>query len=108
MNRSIFPQCIIRRRLLQGAAILLLTTLNVTWTPGAGAQPAGETPAAAITRDQADAIVQELKEIRKLLESIDKKGLAQAPRRPPVPQTAKVSIKNSQSLGSVDAPVTVV
>jgi protein-disulfide isomerase len=108
MNRSIRPQCIIRGRLLQGAAILLLATLNVAWTPAAGAQPAGETPAAAITRDQADAIVQELREIRKLLESIDRKNVAQAPQRPAVPPTARVSIKDSESLGSPDAPVTVV
>jgi protein-disulfide isomerase len=108
MTRSNFPPGNIRRRLLQGAAILLLTTLNAAWAAGAGAQPAGEDQAAAITRDQADAIVQELREIRKLLESIDKKNVAQAPRRPAVPPTARVSIKDSASLGADDAPVTVV
>ncbi len=57
---------------------------------------------------QANAILEELKGIRQLLESIDKKGIAQVPTRPPVPPTAKVSIKGSESLGSADAPVTVV
>jgi protein-disulfide isomerase len=96
------------RRLSIGAATLFLTLTGVAWVPHAGAQPAvGEQPA-AIAGDQADAILQELKGIRQLLESIDKKSTAQAPQRPPVPQTAKVSIKGSASLGSADAPVTVV
>jgi protein-disulfide isomerase len=109
MIRSIAIFFHVRRRLAGGAAILLLTTLSPVWVPAVGAQPegAGDEPA-TITRDQADALLQELKEIRKLLESIDKKALAQAPRRPPVPTTAKVSIKDSESLGSADAPVTVV
>jgi hypothetical protein len=71
--------------------------------PGAQAQQGAGEPSAAITGEQANTIIQELKEIRKLLESIDKKGVAQqAPRRPPVPQTAKVSIKDAATLGSAD------
>jgi len=107
MTRSNIQEANIRRRLVQGAALLLLTTLNGAWTPGAGAQPPGEEKA-AMTRDQADAIVKELREIRKLLERIDKNNVAQAPRRPAVPPTARVSIKGSESLGLDDAPVTVV
>jgi protein-disulfide isomerase len=98
----------IRRRLVHGTALLFLTTLSAAWMPGASAQPAaGESPA-AMTREQGDAVLQELKEIRKLLESLDKKGIAQVPQRPPVPQTAKVSIKDSETLGSAKAAVTVV
>jgi protein-disulfide isomerase len=97
-----------RHRLAIGAAALFLTALSATWGPVAYAQQGAGDPSAAITRGQADAIVQELKEIRKLLESIDKKGLAQAPQRPKVPPTAKVSVKDSPVLGSADAPVTVV
>jgi len=109
MIRSIAIFFHIRRRLAHGTGILLLTTLNAAWMPGASAQQAGAgNEPSTITRDQADAVLQELKEIRKLLESIDKKAVAQAPRRPPVPPTAKVSIKDSESLGSADAPVTVV
>lgn len=96
------------RRPSLGVAALFLTLTSVAWVPHAVAQPvAGDQPA-AITNDQADAILRELKGIRQLLESIDKKGVAQAPARPPVPQTAKVSIKGGASLGSADAPVTVV
>lgn len=109
MIRSITIFFHIRRRLAHGTAMFLLTVLNAAWMPGASAQQAGAgNEPATITRDQADAVLQELKEIRKLLESIDKKSIAQAPQRPPVPQTAKVSIKDSESLGSADAPVTVV
>jgi protein-disulfide isomerase len=109
MTRTTTTLCNTRRRPSVGPAALFLAALNVLSIPGAGAQPAaaGDQPA-AITRDQADAIVLELKEIRKLLENIDKAGVAQAPQRPAVPPTAKVSIKGSESLGSADAPVTVV
>ena len=97
-----------RHGLAMGVAALFLTVLNAGWSPAAHAEQGAEAPSAAITPDQADAIVQELKEIRKLLESIDKKSVAQAPKRPPVPPTAKVSVKDSPVLGSADAPVTVV
>jgi protein-disulfide isomerase len=97
----------IRHGLAIGAAALFLTALSAAWVPDTRAQQGGD-PSAAITRGQADAIVQELQEIRKLLESIDKKSLAQAPQRPKVPPTAKVSVKDSPVLGSADAPVTVV
>ncbi len=96
------------QRMFLGTGILILTLLNAAWASDAHVQQGAEDPSAAITHDQANAIVQELKEIRKLLESIDKKGVAQAPKKPSVPPTAKVSIKDSKSLGSTDAPVTVV
>ena len=90
------------------ALALLLTFLNAAWVPAVHAQQGTEATSTAITGSQSDAILQELKAIRKLLESIDKKGVAQAPRRPSVPPTARVSVKDSPVLGSADAAVTVV
>jgi len=89
-------------------AVLSLALTVAAWVPPAAAQPAPVDQPAAITKNQGDAILEELRGIRKLLEGIDKKGVAQAPVRSPVPTTAKVSIKGSESLGSPDAPVTVV
>jgi protein-disulfide isomerase len=97
-----------KSRLALSAAALVATLLGAVWGPGTQAQQGTGEQSTAITGEQANIIIQELKEIRKLLESIDKKGVAQAPKRPPVPQTAKVSIKDSESLGAADAPVTVV
>jgi protein-disulfide isomerase len=60
----------------------------------------------AITRDTANAILEELKEIRQVLEKIEQQGrTAQAPSKP---ATASFSIKGKHTLGAEDAPVTVV
>jgi protein-disulfide isomerase len=74
------------------------------------AEPAGgTTPQAGISRDQADAMLLELREIRKLLENIEKKGLAQAAAQPRKPRTATVTIDPDRpAMGSAGAPVTVV
>lgn len=61
-----------------------------------------------LTQTQADAIVQELREIRRLLENMEKTGLAQAAPKPKTPTTARVSIQDGATLGRTDAPVTVV
>lgn len=106
MFSAILPRQGIRQRLVTGLMLLLSAAISMS---SAHAQQNAEEGSTPISSNQADAILQELKEIRKLLESIDKKGaVAQAPKRAPVPQTAKVSIEGSASLGSVDAPVTVV
>jgi protein-disulfide isomerase len=69
----------------------------------------GTTPQTGISRDQADAMLLELREIRKLLENIDKKGLAQAAPQRREPRTATVTIDPDRpAMGSADAPVTVV
>ncbi len=62
---------------------------------------------AAITQDTANAILQELKEIRQVLEKIEKQG-GRAARGPSKPTTATFSIKGKHTLGAVDAPVTIV
>ena len=58
--------------------------------------------AEGLTKEQGDAILQELRSIRELLQKQQK---AAKPRKP---TSARVSIGNSQSLGQVDAPVTMV
>ena len=59
-----------------------------------------------ITSQQADAILQELRNIRALLE---RQQAAPAPAPQPVPQgPVKVSLKGAPSLGKADAPVTMV
>jgi protein-disulfide isomerase len=59
-----------------------------------------------ITRQQADDILIELKAIRQLLE---RQTRPSAPPQPqPVPQTGKLRLEGGFSLGSSDAPVTVV
>ena len=69
------------------------------------AAPAG---AESITKEQGDAILKELKQIRKELEEI-KKGSLRGPRRGPArPTTAKVETKDSPALGDPDAPITLV
>jgi protein-disulfide isomerase len=85
---------------------LLLTVLfccssivNAAESPAAGKAP--------IDQDTADAILKELKEIRRVLEKIEKQG-GRAAQRPSRPTTAKVSTRGKQNMGSKDAPVTVV
>jgi protein-disulfide isomerase len=55
-----------------------------------------------------DAILEELKAIRLLLEKIEQQGLARAPQRPAKPTTATVSVRDKPAMGSERAPVTVV
>jgi len=67
-----------------------------------------DTAPAAITQNQADAILQELKEIRKVLEKIEKKSPAQAAQRQR-PTSATVNLeKDRPAMGADDAPLTVV
>jgi protein-disulfide isomerase len=68
-----------------------------------------DTSTPAINQDATQAILQELREIRRVLEKIERQGLTQAARRPETPKTASVSIgKEPTQLGAADAPVTVV
>lgn len=63
----------------------------------------------AIDQNTSQAILQELKEIRRVLEKIERQGEARTAPRPHVPKTASVKIdKDSIVLGAADAPVTVV
>jgi protein-disulfide isomerase len=88
---------------------LIVSTLFCCFASNAYAetQPA-DTASAPITQNQADAILQELKEIRKVLEKIEKKSPAQAAKRKR-PTSATVNLeKDRPAMGADDAPLTVV
>jgi protein-disulfide isomerase len=64
---------------------------------------------AAIDQNTTQAILQELQEIRRVLEKIERQGEAQTAPRPHVPKTASVKIdKDPIVLGAAAAPVTMV
>jgi protein-disulfide isomerase len=81
---------------------------------GAGLLPAVCTaeptpPGAAIDQNAAQAILQELKEIRRVLEKIEREGQMKPAPLPERPTTASVKVgKDAIVLGAADAPVTVV
>lgn len=87
-------------------ATLILLAVGFT-APAAAQQTAGDQPA-AITNSQAEAILGELREMRKLLEKIQKQGGAPAAKRRGPPATATVMVKDRPAIGATDAPVTVV
>ena len=87
------------RSLMIFAMLACIPTVIAAQSPTASKAP--------IDQDTADAILKELKEIRRVLEKIEKQG-GRAAQRPGRPTTAKVSAKGKQSMGSKDAPVTVV
>lgn len=61
-----------------------------------------------MTKDQADAILNELRQIRQLLEKQQPSAAAQAPAPPAAAQNAKVNIGGLAVLGRPDAPLTMV
>lgn len=89
------------------AGLLLLTA--VAWVTCAFGEMAPDSPETGLGAGQGEAILQELREIRRLLEKIERQGgpARPAPRRGP-PPTATVSVKDRPMLGQADAPVTVV
>jgi protein-disulfide isomerase len=99
MRRTNFP------RLIEALALALLVLCAL---PAWSQEPAAEAAPVAAD-DRADAILQELKQIRSLLEKIEKQGLAQKPKRTKPPATATLKLDPaSPSLGAVEAPITVV
>jgi protein-disulfide isomerase len=106
-------------------AVLILYSISYAQSPNPPKPQAG-----GITRDQADQILQELRQIRQLLETergggaianelrllrqaIERQqaavpAAAPAPAGPPAPQNAKVNIGGLQVLGRKDAPLTMV
>jgi protein-disulfide isomerase len=90
-------------------AAFLLSLLSAPAIPADVAPPAGETAPSAIQPDTAKAILQELREIRRVLEKIEKQGNTRAAKRSRGPETAKIALnKNRPVMGAADAPVTVV
>lgn len=105
--------------LLATAALFCLSTIEgqspspraqAPATGGAGTQQQvspPHTPNDGITREQADSILKELREIRLLLERQAQNSLTRA--KNPVPnRTGKVKIGTGSVLGRADAPVTIV
>jgi protein-disulfide isomerase len=86
----------------------LLAAILITLVPLVGT--AADTTATAAVGDSkaVDAILEELKAIRQVLENIEKQGVAGAKQRPAKPTTATVAIANKPVMGSDSAPVTVV
>ena len=60
-----------------------------------------------LTREQGDAILKELSEMRKLLERIEKKTPTRQVQRQ-VPKTAKIPVKGGSVIGSLKAPLTMI
>jgi protein-disulfide isomerase len=90
-------------------AAFLLFLLSAPAIPADVAPPAGETAPSVIQPDTANAILQELREIRRVLEKIEKQGNTRAAKRSRGPETAKIALnKNRPVMGAADAPVTVV
>ncbi|MGB7930695.1 MAG: DsbA family protein [Gammaproteobacteria bacterium] len=91
--------------------LCLLVAAGASLTPAfCGAETTtAEATVPAINQDATQAILQELREIRRVLEKIEQQGLVRPTRRPDTPKTASVSIgKENTMLGAADAPVTVV
>jgi len=84
------------------AALVLGTVL--VWPMVAQAKDEG------ITKEQAEAILSELRQIRTLLEKQQAQGVARPAAAQPAPQAqnVRVSIEHSPSLGQADAPLTLV
>src|SRR3984885_11945909 len=93
------------------AALILTLALFGCSTSSAqqGPAPSGEAKDSGITRQQADDILDELRAIRRLLEKQDRTARpGQLPPMPQIPQTGKLRLEGGYSLGSSDAPVTIV
>lgn len=87
---------------------LAAVTLLVTLVASAGLPPAVR--AQGITEDQAKAILNELGQIRRLLEQLlQRQGPASAVRPAPAPdRRVRVAVTDAHALGRPDAPVTLV
>lgn len=60
-----------------------------------------------LTREQGDAILKELSQMRELLERIEKKTTTQQAQRQ-VPKTAKIPVKGGSIIGNINAPLTMI
>jgi len=101
------------RRYCTFAVVLFL----FSFVYGSAQQPAQTQPApenkgtapATITREQADAILNELRLIRRLLETNGRPTTAAAPRPTPRPQAARLPVASGwHAIGRDDAPLTLV
>ena len=99
-----------RRSLLRRCNWLVTLAMLFLFPVGSYAETnTGDAASAAINQNQADAILQELKEIRKLLEKIEKNSLAPQAKGRQRPKTATVTLDTERpALGAANAPITVV
>ena len=89
--------------------LLAALLFSLALLAASAAEAAGGATAPQAGGSQAvDPVLEELKAIRKILEKIEKQGLAGGQQRPARPTTATVAIANKPVMGSDSAPVTVV
>jgi protein-disulfide isomerase len=93
-------------RIVRGLCFFAVAGASLAPVAGrAESPPTGD----AIDQNTSQAILQELKEIRRVLEKIERQGQSQPSQRPGIPKTASIKIdKEPTMLGAADAPVTVV
>jgi protein-disulfide isomerase len=103
INPQIIP--ISRWHCLLAAMLITLFPQGATAADTGGAMNGAQ---AGDSNTVEEAILEELKAIRQVLEKIEKKGLGGGQQRPARPTTATVAIANKPVLGSASAPVTVV
>ena len=77
---------------VQGLFLLAATGACLTPAVCGAETTAADSAAPALNQDAAQAILQELKEIRRVLEKIERQGVAQTAQRPDTRQTASVPI----------------
>jgi protein-disulfide isomerase len=95
-------------KLVYGLAGLSLLIVTAGFSPLANATEQKAAGDAAISNDTAKEILKELKNIRQVLEKIEKQGGTNARPSKARPTTAKVSAGGKQAMGNENAPITVV
>jgi protein-disulfide isomerase len=91
----------IQGRLLRAA----LVALAVTMVAGSPAPVAAQDP---ITRDQAERLIQEIRQIREVLQQLRAPQPAAAAPQRPADERVKIDLRGANAMGRDDAPVTMV
>ena len=90
-----------RARLVRSALVVLALALTL----GAAAPVAAEDP---ITRDQAERLIQEIRQLREVLQQLRAPQPAAAAPQRPADEKVKVDLRGTHVMGRSDAPVTMV
>jgi len=91
----------IRERLVRSALVLLALALTL----GAAAPVSAEDP---ITREQAERLIQEIRQLREVLQQLRAPQPAAAAPQRPADEKVKVDLRGTHVMGRNDAPVTMV
>jgi len=91
----------IRERLVRSALVVLALSLTL----GAAAPVTAEDP---ITRDQAERLIQEIRQLREVLQQLRAPQPAAAAPQRPADEKVKVDLRGTHVMGRNDAPVTMV